>query len=78
MNRYPVPSPEELASLDDAELEDLAAQWRARAGRGDKSAFGVAHALEVELRHRIHTSHLQQLPSEPAAKPRRWWQFWRS
>ena len=76
MDRYPVPSREELAGLDDEELEALAKQWRVRANRGDKSAYGVAHALEVELRGRVRTSRLQQLQAEPPAKPRPWWKFW--
>lgn len=78
MDRHPVPSREELASLHDAELEGLAVQWRARAHRGDKSAFGVAHALEVELRQRIRASSLMQLPPDPQAKRRPWWKFWQS
>jgi len=33
---------------DDQPLERLAVNWRAPAGRGDRNAFGIAHALEVE------------------------------
>lgn len=76
MKRYSFPGREELTSLADDELEQLASEWRARAGRGDKTAYSVAHALEVELRHRIRSS-LLPLAQEPQAKPRPWWKFWR-
>ena len=72
-----VPSPSELSGLPDDELEALAHSWRARAGRGDRGAFGVAHALEVERRGRLRASQMQELPAEPEP-PRRWWQFWKS
>jgi uncharacterized protein YggE len=77
MSRHPVPNPEELAALDDEELERLAVEWRARASRGAKQAYGVAHALEVELRQRIRISRAQQLPP-PVSVPRRWWKFWQA
>jgi hypothetical protein len=72
-----VPTPAELASIDDDQLAALAVTWRAQAARGDRGAFGVAHALEVERRRRLRDSQLQQLPP-PAPPPRRWWKFWRS
>lgn len=75
MNRHPVPSPEEIAGLDDEELERLALEWRACASRGTKRAYGVAHALEVELRQRIRNSPARQLPPLASA-PRPWWKFW--
>jgi hypothetical protein len=69
------PTPQQLAELTDEELEHLAIAWRARAARGDQSAFGLAHALEVERRKRLRDSQLATLPPEPA--PRRpWWKFW--
>jgi hypothetical protein len=71
-----VPSDEELASLDEEELAAYAAEWRARASRGDKSAYGVAHALEVELRRRARTSLMQQLAEEAPAPRRPWWKRW--
>jgi hypothetical protein len=71
-----VPSNEELASLDEEALAAYAAEWRARASRGEKSAYGVAHALEVELRRRVRTSLMQQLAEEPPAPPSRWWKRW--
>ncbi len=71
-----VPSNEELASLDEEALAAYAMEWRARASRGDKSAYGVAHALEVELRRRARTSLMQQLADEPPAPRRPWWKRW--
>lgn len=72
-----LPTASQIASLDDARLEQLAAGWRARALRGDRRAFGVAHALEVERRRRLRESQLQELPPlEPPAPPRPWWKFW--
>lgn len=76
MSRPSVPSREELESLGDAELEQLAVEWRARASRGEREAYGVAHALEVELRQRIRISNLQQLPPDLPVPPRPWWKFW--
>jgi hypothetical protein len=71
-----VPSHEELASLDEEALAAYAVEWRARASRGDKSAYGVAHALEVELRRRARTTLMQQLADEPPAPRRPWWKRW--
>ena len=42
----------DIALLSDEELIDLAVSWRLRARRGDREAFGLAHALEVEQRQR--------------------------
>ncbi|MDM0019288.1 hypothetical protein [Variovorax saccharolyticus] len=71
-----VPTPQQLADIDDEELLRLAVSWRAQASRGDREAFGIAHALEVECRRRLRASQLHQLPPEtpPAARP--WWKFW--
>ena len=38
--------------VDDDQLAELAREWRARAGRGDRLAFGVAQAFEAEQRRR--------------------------
>jgi hypothetical protein len=71
------PTASQIASLDDERLEQLAASWRAQALRGDRRAFGVAHAFEVERRKRLSASQLQQLePLAPVASPRPWWKFW--
>ena len=72
-----VPTPTQLAKLDDAELDSLAVAWRAQAARGDRTSFGIAHALEVEHRRRLRDSQMAQLLPEPQAPLRRWWQFWR-
>lgn len=71
-----VPTPAQLAQIDDEELVRLAVSWRAQASRGDREAFGIAHALEVECRQRLRSSQLQQLPSAPPPVPRPWWKFW--
>ena len=72
-----LPTPSQIAGLDDERLEQLAAAWRAQALRGDKDAFGVAHAFEVEHRRRLRESELQQLaPLQPIAPPKPWWKFW--
>lgn len=69
-----------FAHFDDATLEDLALTWRARAQRGEREAYGTAHALEVELRRRMReAAESVQTPSAPPepAPARAWWQFWR-
>jgi 3-methyladenine DNA glycosylase/8-oxoguanine DNA glycosylase len=71
------PTPSQLASLDDERLEQLAVSWRAQALRGDRRAFGVAHAFEVERRRRLSASQLQQLEPLASLAPRKpWWKFW--
>ena len=72
-----LPTPSQIASLDDERLEQLAASWRAQALRGDRRAFGVAHAFEVERRKRLRESQLLQLePLDPVAPRKAWWKFW--
>lgn len=72
-----LPTASQIASLDDKRLEELAAGWRAQALRGDRRAFGVAHAFEVERRRRLRESELQQLQAlAPVAPPKPWWKFW--
>jgi hypothetical protein len=73
-----VPTPAQLADIDDDQLVRLAVSWRAQAARGDREAFGIAHALEVECRQRLRASQLQQLPPEPLPAARPWWKFWGS
>jgi hypothetical protein len=58
-----------IETLSDQELERLAAAWRAQALRGDRMAFGKAHALEVEQRRRLRDSQLAQLEQEPKPSP---------
>jgi len=72
------PTPQELVTLEDEEIASLAASWRVRAGYGDRDAFGIAHALEVEQRRRLRESQFHQLqPLTPEfTAPRPWWKFW--
>ncbi|MDB5829548.1 MAG: hypothetical protein JWQ73_3768, partial [Variovorax sp.] len=72
--------PAQLADVDDEELERLCAKWRTQALRGERRAFGIAHALEVERRRRTRDSQPQPLPPElpMPARVRPWWQFWRA
>ena len=73
----PVPTASQIASLDDERLEQLAADWRTQALRGDRRAFGVAHAFEVERRRRLRESQLLALdPLDPVAPRKAWWKFW--
>ena len=73
-----LPTPEQLAELEDEHLERLAAHWRTRASHGERDAFGIAHALEVELRRRTRDSRLQDLPPPVPSPQRPWWKFWGS
>ena len=67
----------DIAMLSDKELVDLAVSWRLRACRGDREAFGLAHALEVEHRRRHSTSSVMAIPAlRTMVKARPWWQFW--
>ncbi|KWT73742.1 MULTISPECIES: hypothetical protein [Comamonadaceae] len=70
-----LPTPSQLDSLDDAQLEQLAVAWRAQALRGDRKAHGIAHALEVAHRQRLRASQVAQLP-DPVTPSRPWWKFW--
>ena len=72
-----VPSPSQLAAIDDQQLEAWAVEWRGRAGYGDRDAFGVAHALEVERRRRVRVTQSQVLPERPSPV-RPWWKFWQA
>ncbi|MFM9427991.1 hypothetical protein RCH10_004453 [Variovorax sp. GrIS 2.14] len=74
----PFRQPAQLADVNDEELERLCASWRTKALRGDRRAYGIAHALEVERRRRTRDSQLQSLPPEltMSAQQRPWWKFW--
>jgi hypothetical protein len=67
-----------LSHIGDDELERLTVSWRAQALRGDRKAYGIAHALEVESRRRLRDSQMAQLAPEPALSTRPWWKFWSS
>jgi hypothetical protein len=53
-----------LGDVGDDDLKHLAVTWRAKALRGNREAYGVAHALEVEYRRRLRDSHIPQLHLE--------------
>ncbi|TPG21376.1 hypothetical protein EAH83_17510 [Variovorax ginsengisoli] len=65
-----------LSHLEDGELAQLAGEWRARALRGDRKAYGPAHALEVEQRRRRGPSSTIGPEGTPAPTPKPWWKFW--
>jgi hypothetical protein len=70
---------QELSPLDhmeDQDLKRLVVLWRAQALRGNREAFGIAHALEVELRRRWpEGSTVSQTPAVVSLR-RSWWKFW--
>jgi hypothetical protein len=71
-----------IGDLSDEDLTRHAQEWRQRALRGDRSARGVAHALETELRRRGASSFAQTSPASLDTRPvpmrnvRPWWKFW--
>ena len=73
-----IPSSPELARTTDQDLEQMAASWRVKAGRGQRQAFGIAHALEVELRRRVKTRLVEDSPRESPRRTTRWrlWNSW--
>ena len=65
-------------NVSDTDLAHLAHHWRARALRGERDAFGVAQAFEVEQRRRLRDSFfvdLSPMKSEYQTD-RPWWKFW--
>ena len=69
--------PTQPATLEDQELQHLAAQWRIRAMHGDQLAHRMARALEAEQRRRIRDTGLQPLPPPIASRSAApWWKFW--
>lgn len=71
-----------ISDLSDDELALYAQEWRQRALRGEKTARGVAHALETELRRRGAGAFAQTSPVNLDTRPaplrnhRPWWKFW--
>lgn len=68
-----------FAHIDDETLVKLAQEWRAYAQRGEKEAYGTAHALEVEVRRRSREAATLQAEEAPPSEPvqaRPWWKFW--
>jgi hypothetical protein len=87
MNTSPMPldssgskaSMDAVAQLADDELERLAMHWRLQALRGERNAFGMAHMLEVEQRHRrpVRAAVTQPLPRPMAVSvAHSKWKFW--
>ncbi|MEJ8850018.1 hypothetical protein [Variovorax rhizosphaerae] len=73
------PTLQNVSELDDEQLASLAANWRMRAGYGDREAFGAAHILEVERRRRVRLSGVETLPASVLSPPDSkvpWWNFW--
>ena len=68
-----VPTPQELALLTDAEVQQLASQWRARAAHGVRDAFGMAHSYEVESRQRSRAQRQGRALAMPDVPQRTWW-----
>lgn len=65
----------DIALLPDDELVDLAVVWRLRARRGERKAFGLAQALEVEQRRRQSTPSVLVSPSlRTLVATRPWWE----
>ena len=66
-----------LTELDDQRLAEAAQEWRARAMRGEKAAYGPAQALESEVRRRKRDRGPRQLaPAQGWPPVRPWWRFW--
>ena len=66
-----------FAHIDDETLQRLAFEWRAHAQRGEKEAYGTAHALEVEVRRRVRQAPApEQAPPPEPVSARPWWKFW--
>ncbi len=70
---------EPFQNFSDADLERVAKEWRARADRGERDAFGVAHDCEVELRRRQRAAEKASAPPTTLEPLRRQpsWKFWR-
>lgn len=66
-----------ITQLDDARLAELAEEWRRRALRGERAAYGTAQVLEAEERRRDHGIPRQVVSQAEARAPARpWWRFW--
>ena len=66
------------SDVSDTDLAQLAHHWRARSLRGERQAFGVAQAFEVEQRRRLRNSFYVDLtPTKTEFQTDRpWWKFW--
>lgn len=74
--------------LGDESLVERARNARQQASQGDRSAFGMAHELEKEMRRRglLTASAPEARPLRddevlamlPISSGRRWWRLWRT
>ncbi len=65
--------------FSDEDLTRVTREWRAKADRGERDAFGIAHECEVELRRRQRAKEVvSPAPAETAvtAAQEPWWKFW--
>lgn len=70
---------DDFGNFSDEVLERVTREWRARADRGERDAFGIAHDCEVEMRRRQRAKDAASAaPVETAvpAPPQPWWKFW--
>ena len=70
---------DDFQNFSDEDLERVTKEWRARADRGERDAFGIAHDCEVEMRRRQRAKDVvSAAPVEAAvpAPPQPWWKFW--
>jgi hypothetical protein len=74
---------DDFGSFSDADLERVTKEWRVKAARGERDAFGIAHECEVELRRRerlrdeaLPDSVALEEASKSKATGRSWWKFW--
>ncbi len=70
---------DEFNQFSDEDLARVTREWRAKADRGEREAFGIAHECEVELRRRRRSN--EAVSSAPVkttvpAPPQPWWKFW--
>lgn len=73
---------DDFATFSDEDLVRVTREWRAKADRGDRDAFGVAHDCEVEMRRREKASESFIRSPDGSSeitsgkKPTPWWKFW--
>ncbi len=70
---------DDFGNFSDEDLERVTREWRGRADRGERDAFGIAHDCEVEMRRRQRVKEADSAaPVETAvpASQQPWWKFW--
>lgn len=70
---------DDFSNFSDEDLERVTREWRGRADRGERDAFGIAHDCEVEMRRRQRAAEKASAPPTTLEPLRRqpWWKFWR-